>query len=99
MMNRTHFYPVAARPWHQRPLAPGAIEWEELPSLAQTLRRSDFAFRAGSVWLATQRMDLQSLAEAPAPAPFAEPIGGLHVREIDADEVFRHFFGDPSANH
>jgi hypothetical protein len=34
-----------------------------------------------------------------APAPFAEPIRGLQVREIDASDVFRHFFGATTLSH
>jgi hypothetical protein len=54
---------------------------------------------AVAVWSATQRMELAQRDEAPAAAPFIEAINGLHVREIGGDEVFRHFFGDPRANH
>jgi hypothetical protein len=98
MMNRTHFVPAAARHWVTRPAALDDLEWEELPSLAQMLRRSDAAM-AVAVWSVTQRMELAQRDEAPAAAPFIEAINGLHVREIDGDEVFRHFFGDPRANH
>jgi hypothetical protein len=97
MMNRTHPHHAAARHWVSRQAALEAIEWEELPSLAQSLHRREFASTRG-VWSSTERMDLCA-APAPAPAPFVESIHGLHVREIDNDEVFRHFFGDPSANH
>ena len=68
----------------------GALEWEELPSLAQSLTRREH--NARSAWPATQRMELLDF-DAPPPAPFAEPIDGLHVREIDGSDVFRHFFG------
>jgi hypothetical protein len=99
MINRTHLHRTAARHWVSRQAALDAIEWEELPSLAETLRRGEFATTAGQVWSSTERMELRSIEAAPAPAPFAEPIAGLHVREIQGDEVFRHFFGDPGANH
>lgn len=101
MMNRTHTqHPhAAARHWTSRRAAIGAIEWEELPSLAEMLRREDERHTTrSSVWSATERMDLDA-APAPAPAPFVESIDGLHVREIANDEVFRHFFGVPGANH
>jgi hypothetical protein len=32
-------------------------------------------------------------------APFAEPIRGLHVREIDGPDVFSHFFGHARISH
>lgn len=101
MMNRihTHRQPAAARHWGSRRAAIGAIEWEELPSLTEMLRREDEHHTTrSSVWSATERMDLE-MAPAPAPAPFVESIDGLHVREIANDEVFRHFFGVPGANH
>lgn len=99
MMNRTHPHRTAARHWVSRQAALDAIEWEELPSLAETLRRGEFVSTAGQVWSSTERMELRPLEVAAAPAPFVEAIAGLHVREIQGDEVFRHFFGDPSANH
>ena len=36
---------------------------------------------------------------ADAPAPFAEPIRGLQVRELDASDVFSHFFGATTLSH
>ena len=36
---------------------------------------------------------------AGVPAPFAEPIDGMHVREIEGDSLFSHFFSDGPANH
>jgi hypothetical protein len=80
-----------------RPL--DAIEWEELPSLTGSLRRNDFTTTAGSVWSSTERMELTPSEPEPKPAPFVEAVSGLLVREIVGDEVFRHFFGDPNANH
>jgi hypothetical protein len=32
-------------------------------------------------------------------APFAAPIRGLHMREIDGSAVFRHFFGRAVVSH
>ena len=98
-MNRTPLYPAP----HTRRSDPraslfGPLEWEELPSLAQSLNRQEPGF-GGSVWTATQRMELFSYDEAPRPAPFAEPINGLHVREIDGSEVFQHFFGRAGISH
>ena len=37
--------------------------------------------------------------DAPPAAPFAEPIRGLHVREIDGSDVFCHFFGRAAISH
>jgi hypothetical protein len=44
-------------------------------------------------------MDLMPLEPEARPAPFVEAVEGLLVREIAGDEVFKHFFGDPTANH
>jgi len=98
-MNRTSRH--LARPFNRsanRPSLFGTLEWEELPSLAQSLNRHEAGF-AGSAWRATQRMELFDLSDAPPPAPFAEPINGLHVREIDGADVFCHFFGATAASH
>jgi len=96
-MNRTSLYPSST---HHRGARSrfGALEWEELPSLADSLRHRELGF-AGSVWTATQRMELFDYDDAPAPAPFVEPINGLHVREIDGAEVFQHFFGRAGFSH
>jgi hypothetical protein len=102
-MNPRHTFARPARhPSHfarHRPL--DAIEWEEMPSLAGRLRRNEFSTTHGSVWSSTERMELDrhQSQPAPAPAPFVETLSGLYVREIAGDEVFRHFFGDPGANH
>ncbi|MFO1218570.1 MAG: hypothetical protein U1E89_09385 [Burkholderiaceae bacterium] len=97
-------HPFLARPSRQSPLfsrprVSDALEWEELPSLTGALRRSDFLTTRGSVWHSTEPMGLMSVEPAPGPAPFVEAVDGLLVREIVGDEVFKHFFGDPSANH
>jgi hypothetical protein len=95
-MNRTPLYPSSS---YRRgaPSLFGALEWEELPSLAQHLNRHESGF-GGSVWTATQRMELFD-HDAPPPAQFVEPIDGLHVREIDGNEVFHHFFGRAGISH
>jgi hypothetical protein len=97
-MNRTPLSPSSSWRRHGAPSLFGALEWEELPSLAQHLNRHESGF-GGSVWTATQRMELFDYDDAPVPAPFVEPIDGLHVREIDGSEVFRHFFGRAGASH
>jgi hypothetical protein len=61
--------------------------------LAEALNSSEPLFMGAAVWSATQRMDLSAFDEVPAPAPLAEPVRGLQVREIEGREVFRHFFG------
>jgi hypothetical protein len=95
-MNRTPHHPSSS---YRRgaPSLLGALEWAELPSLAQHLNRHESGF-GGSVWTATQRMELFD-CDAPAPAPFVESINGLHVREIDGSEVFHHFFGRAGISH
>lgn len=97
-MNRTPHRP--SHRFHSNAMRPslfGALEWEELPSLAHSLNRQSQPF-AGTAWPATQRMELCEF-EASAPAPFAEPINGLHVREIDGADVFSHFFGRSGFSH
>lgn len=97
-MNRTpHRHSYRFHSDAMRPSLFGALEWEELPSLAHSLNRQSQPF-AGTVWPATQRMELCEF-EASAPAPFAEPINGLHVREIDGADVFSHFFGRSGFSH
>ena len=90
----------------------GAIEWEELPSLADSLaerlvvlgsrhrdaiaaaRARALAFeRAAALrqaWDATRPAELEPTR---SPQPFAEPLQGLSLREVDEPDVFRHFFG------
>jgi hypothetical protein len=97
-MNRTHFRTATTTQRHARHLAADAIEWEELPSLARTLRRGDLAASTGHVWLSTEPMALQPPAVG-VPAPFAEPIDGMHVREIEGESLFGHFFSDGQAGH
>ena len=82
-----------------RPRPEGAIEWEELPSLAGSLAsrlvslglRRDGSSPAGQAWDATRPAALDTL---PAPKPFREPLAGCAVREVEDHDVFRHFFGD-----
>ena len=86
----------------------GAIEWEELPSLAKRLanRRPTAAARGAndslfhnsgldSPWHATMPVALDA---APVSQPFVERLdGGLAMREVSEPDVFRHFFG-PNAD-
>lgn len=76
----------------------GSIEWEELPSLADSLaerlvdaakrRRSLSPYRAA--WDNTLPADLDVLVPA---QPFHETLSGLVQREVLEPDVFRHFFG------
>ena len=70
------------------PAAAGAIEWEELPSLAQRVRQGP-STPAGAAWDATRPAELES---APVSQPFRE-LKGLAIREVNEPDVFRHFFG------
>lgn len=89
-----HAVAVSAHVIRSRALAqPVGIEWEELPSLATGLRRSDFGPSATPVWNPTLPLGLWPPQPEVAPQPFREPLAGLHVREIAGDEVFQHFFG------
>lgn len=75
------------------PQATTTIEWEELPSLANGLRRMDFGPSTTPAWNNTLPLGLWAPQPEVAPQPFREPLAGLHVREIPGDEVFLHFFG------
>ena len=77
----------------------GAIEWEDMPSLAGALaeRRSAAAggaqrmpATASRAWDDTRPADLDG---AVASQPFREPFSGLSIREVCEPDVFRHFFG------
>ncbi len=83
-----------------------AIEWEELPSLADSLaqrlivlgerHRSLAGDGAAAMrdWVVTQAAEL----DAPPPSgPFHEALEGLAIREVNEPEVFRHFFGSTGA--
>ena len=88
----------------------GAIEWEELPSLAQNLMSRPAASGApgagvrdvhrGPVWNETRPAALDSIESAatPALAEFRESLGGgLVTREVHGSDVFAHYFGAPPA--
>jgi hypothetical protein len=89
-----------------RPAVPaGAIEWEELPSLAATLADRLRNSRLGStgdlapawaasashaVWDSTRPAALETAVTS---GPFREPLHGVAIREVEEPDVFRHFFG------
>ncbi len=75
-----------------RSLSPsGAIEWEELPSLAGLVRAAAAgAASAGVPWDATRPAEFDS---SPPSQPFREPFRGVVMREVNEPDVFRHFFG------
>lgn len=73
------------------------FEWEELPVIARSaIRQADRARFTQTtmrpVWNVTAPMPMLATPPDVAPAPFREPLNGLHVREIDGAEVFEHFF-------
>jgi hypothetical protein len=80
----------------------GSIEWEELPSLADTLAQrlvNDVKRRQAlphytSAWDNTLPADLDVLIPA---QPFEETLSGLVQREVLEPDVFRHFFGEAAA--
>ena len=72
-----------------RPIGPaGAIEWEELPSLAGSLAQRIVA--ATSPWDSTRPAELDDAAPS---QPFREPVHGVAIREVNEPDIFRHFFG------
>jgi hypothetical protein len=72
-----------------RPAVAGAIEWEELPSLAGSLGKR-IATATNAPWDATCPAELDTAAPS---TPFREPVDGVAVREVNEPDVFRHFFG------
>jgi hypothetical protein len=80
-----------------------AIEWEELPSLSDSLDRRLINPEAGqkgrpivpsvlgAAWDHTMPAELDVL---PPPSPFQETLEGLSMREVYEPELFRHFFGE-----
>lgn len=68
----------------------GAIEWEELPSLAARVRARNESFTASAPWDSTRPAELDA---AGPPMPFQEPLQGVSIREVTEPDVFRHFFG------
>lgn len=76
----------------------GGIEWEELPSLADSLaerlvndsRRRQTMPHYSSAWDNTMPAGLDVLVPA---EPFQETLSGLVQREVREPDVFRHFFG------
>ena len=77
------------------------VEWEELPSLADSLAerlnsgpadpasQREAARRFTAAWDNTLPAQLDALP----PEPFCEPMRGLAVREVKEPEIFRLFFG------
>jgi hypothetical protein len=79
-----------------------AIEWEELPSLSDTLEqrlinpesgkaRPIVPSVLGGAWDHTMPAELDVL---PPPTAFRETLEGLSIREVYEPELFRHFFGE-----
>ena len=79
------FAPKAFRP----PVA-GAIEWEELPSLAGSLAKRIATATSQAPWDATRPAELDGAAPS---QPFREPVNGMAIREVLEPDVFRLFFG------
>src|SRR5438128_1191805 len=84
-----------------------AIEWEELPSLAERVihRQADRVRGANDSrfhnsvsfdppWSATMPLGLDPL---PVSQPFVERLSGLATREVLEPDLYQHFFG-PNAD-
>jgi len=97
----------ARQPFASVPANVDAIEWEELPSLAERViqRRSAQARGANdsrfqdsrgfdAPWSATMPVTLDP---APCSQPFVERLSGLATREVVEPDLFQHFFG-PNAD-
>lgn len=73
-----------------------ALEAQALPSLTQILqhyREHGTVARTVAAWHPTLPQDLPAAPPSAGPSPFAEPIEGLHTRELDGSELFEQFFG------
>jgi hypothetical protein len=74
-----------------------SIEWEDLPSFAESLTSrlvmlgTRQAEGAAPVWVETVVAGLDPM---PPSEPFREALQGLQTREVHEPEVFRVFFGD-----
>lgn len=78
------------------------VEWEELPSLADSLRQrltilgerhrapADGGAIVATDWAETATADLEPLSPS---EPFREVLSGLSMREVTEPDVFHHFFG------
>jgi hypothetical protein len=77
-----------------------AIEWEELPSFADSLSSrlivrgtrptEEHPGSGTTAWLQTLSSELDF---TPPSEPFSEPLKGLHTREVHEPDIFRLFFG------
>lgn len=76
------------------PVLGDVIEWEELPSLYESLTgrlaAASAAPGSGRVWTETMPAAFDPLTES---GPFRETLKGLATREVLEPDVFRHFFG------
>jgi hypothetical protein len=85
-----------------------AIEWEELPSLADSLARRLVArgslaravagapadFETSSVFASPWNTTMAAEFDVIPPSqPFRETLTGLVMREVNEPDVFQHFFG------
>lgn len=95
------FQPVrAAKAQQPAAWSADALEWEELPSLADSLaqrlvmlgERHGAASRPGprGGWAATMPAELGPPVFS---EPFREVLSGLAIREVNEPDVFSHFFG------
>jgi hypothetical protein len=81
-----------------------SIEWEDLPSFANTLtnRLVTLGTRQGDpaapVWVETVVAEID-LDLSPPSEPFRETLEGLQTREVHEPEVFRVFFGELAATN
>lgn len=84
------------------------IEWEELPSFANSLSRrlvprgslarpsadTTSDFETSSVFASPWNTTMAAeLDTLPPSQPFREALSGLVMREVNEPDVFRHFFG------
>ncbi len=85
-----HFSSASPSRTYRSAAPAGAIEWEELPSLAGSLTHR-IAAATARPWDSTRPAELDTSVPS---QPFREPVDGLEIREVNEPDVFRHFFGD-----
>lgn len=83
----------------QQPAAPGFVQWDAPPSLADSLswRLQRAGEHNGPVINFADTVPASLMPLQSPPTPFREPVDGLAVREITDDDLFVHLFGKPDA--
>lgn len=101
MLHHHRHHATRTVPAHHAAPPRDAIEWEELPSFADSLTQrlmvcgsqplaQRVSAASGPAWVETLAAELDMAAPS---EPFRETLQGLESREVFEPEVFRLFFG------